>query len=168
MAIDVSNVDLDFIVLEMKLWPRSPRFIKAILGLEFGNIKTVKEITKIQSLIKAKEYPRLNHLGIPTPIDEKEQELLIISAAYRRMDLCQESIDKANSYKEAVDACYDAPEGTYVKENGWLKMLEFSDKDQTNVIFRSALYGSIARRKALEKLITFFPKKKSEENKTDV
>lgn len=78
------------------------------------------------------------------------------------MELCQEVIDKASSYKEAVDACDDAPEGTYVKENGWLKMLEFADKRQTKVIFYSALYGSYARRKSLEKLTTFFPKQKSD------
>lgn len=162
MPIDLSNVDLDFIVLEMKLWPRSPRFIKAILGLEFLNIKTVKEISKIQTLIEGRAYPQLNYLGIPTPKNEKEQELLVISASYRRMDLCQEAIDRASSYKEAVDACDDAPEGTYVKENGWMKMLEFSDKAQTKVIFYSALYGSLSRRKALEKFTTFFPKEKSE------
>lgn len=131
-------------------------------GLEFGNIKTVKEISEIQSLIKAKAYPRLNSLGIPTPKNAREQELLEISASYRRMELCQEVIDKASSYKEAVDACDDAPEGTYVKENGWLKMLEFADKRQTKVIFYSALYGSYARRKSLEKLTTFFPKQKSD------
>lgn len=162
MPIDVSNVDLDFMVLEMKLWPRSPRFIKAMLGLEFLNIKTVKEISEIQTLIKARAYPRLNHLGIPTPKNEKEQDLLEISAFYRRTDLCQEAIDKADSFSKAVDAYTDA-EGTYVKENGLLKMLEFSDKAQTKVIFDSALYGSLVRRKALEKLITYFPKKKNEE-----
>ncbi|HUC89164.1 MAG TPA: hypothetical protein VMR49_04020 [Candidatus Paceibacterota bacterium] len=144
---EIRNIDLNAMVLEIKPWPRSPRLFKAILGLNFQEIKSVQKIREIYNKYENEEFPRGKKSVAPI---QKE------SAYYRWLDLSQEEIDKANDMPSAQKAWEGAPIGSYVKENGLIKMLEFSNKKQTKGIYFGAREGSLAKRKALEKLTTFF------------
>ena len=141
------SIDFEAMVLEVKPWPRSPKVFKAILGLNFQEVKTVGEIKKIFEEYEKGAYP---YGDKPTSGVKKE------SAYYRWLDLSQEAIDKADDFPKAQKAWEEAPKNSYVKEKGLIKMLEFSNKKQTKGIFFGAPDNSLARRKAVEKLTTFF------------
>ena len=164
MPIDLSKVDFDAMVSEMKAVDRSSNFLKAVLGLGFLDIESTPRINEIYTLIREDGSYRLESLGIHLTKDEQKSKSLEDMAYYRWMDISQKSIDEADTYEKAIKAWDEAPPNTYVKENGMMKMLELAPgKKQIMVIFYSAPYGSLSKRKALEKLTTFFPKEKSEE-----
>lgn len=156
------NIDTKALVDKLRPKLKNQRTAKAILGLNFIAAKSAVDIKRIYYgiknntfyyLEKTQEASVYNYRGLADQSKINEG-----AAFYRWLDVSQEEIDASYDYHSAYVAWEGAPHGTYVKENGLLKMLEFAEtEEQIQFIFNASARYSYAERMACKKMATYCP-----------